>query len=96
MGKTLDSTLKFSGVSRVATTSGTAASVAAISANIFDVRIICGANCWYNTASVATAGAGSIYLPASVVEYIHVNPGTVISVIQDSAGGTFNMAEMTR
>lgn len=96
MPRTLDSTLKYSGTSRVATVSGTAASVTAVGANIHDVRIVCTTNCWWNTAGTATAGAGSVYLPAGVVEYIHVAPGFVFSVIQDSAGGTFNMAEMTR
>lgn len=94
--KNHDVTMRYSGVSRVATTSGTAASLTAISNHITDVRIVCTANCWYNVGAVATAAAGSVYLPTAVVEYIHVSPGQVISVIQDSAGGTFNMAEMTR
>lgn len=96
MSRTLDSTLRYSGTSRVATVSGTAASVTAVSANIHDVRIVSTTNCWYNSTGTATAGAGSVYLPAGVVEYVHVSPGVVFSVIQDSAGGTFNMAEMTR
>lgn len=96
MGRTLDSTLKFSGTSRVVTVAAGAASATAVTANIFDVRIVSTTNCWFNTTGTATAGAGSIYLPAGVVEYLHVNPGTVFSVIQDSAGGTFNMSEMTR
>lgn len=97
MGKTLDSTLRFNGVSRVGTVGAAAVALTAVGANIFDVRIVSGGNCWYNTTGTATAGAGSVYLPAGVVEYIHVSPGVVISFIQDGAAtGTFNMAEMTR
>jgi hypothetical protein len=96
MPRTLDSTLRYSGTSRVVTVAGTAASATAVGANIYDVRVVSTTNCWINTTGTATAGAGSMYLPAGVVEYLHVSPGVVFSVIQDSAGGTFNMAEMTR
>lgn len=97
MSRTLDSTLRYSGTSRVATLGAAAVTTTAVTAHIHDVRIVSGGNCWFNTTGTATAGAGSVYLPAGVVEYLHVSPGTVFSVIQDgSATGTFNMAEMTR
>lgn len=55
-----------------------------------DSWIVFGAN---PTASVG--GAGCILLPAGVPEYFWVMPGEKIAVIQNSAGGSLNVAEMT-
>lgn len=98
MPQTLNSTLRYTGVSDTFSTSGTSAQSAAISAYCQEVRIVCTANCWYNVGAnpTATAGDNSVYLPAGLVEYIHVSGGQKIAAIQDSAAGVFCMAEMAR
>lgn len=98
MGRTLDSTLR-QGASQNITVAGTSAAVTnPFGANIFDIRVVSTTNCWIKIdgTPTATTGAGSSYLPAGVVEYFHVNPGQKIAAIQDAAGGTCNVTEMTR
>lgn len=97
--RTLDSTLRFTGVAQNVTVG--AASVpttAGISANIHDVRLVSTTNCWINVGAAPTAAfdVNNMYLPANVVEYLHVTPGQKIAVIQNAAGGTLNVAEMSR
>lgn len=95
--KTLDSTLRFSGTSQDITTSGTSAESDPLTTR--EVRLVCNQNCWVNFGPVgttATAGAGSVYLPANVVEYFHVTQGQVVAVIQDTAAGVLSVADMTR
>lgn len=93
-------TNKFSGVSQNITIG--AASVQATNAfgaTTCDIRIVATGNCWVNIGAspTATAGANSFYLPLGQIEYLHVNPGQKIAVIQDAAStGTFNVAELTR
>jgi hypothetical protein len=99
--RTLDSTLRFTGVSDVVTIGGTSAESEAFTAYCHDVRLVSTINCWitFGTTAVATASAadGSIYLPAGVVEYFHVTPGQVVAVIQDAAeAGTLSVGEMSR
>jgi hypothetical protein len=97
--RTLDSTLKFSGTSQVlAVATASAAITNAFGAYTHDIRVVSGTNCWITFAAspTATAGAGSIYLPAGVVEYFHVTPGQKLAAIRDSADGTLSVAEMTR
>lgn len=96
---TQNNTLKWSGVSDYVAVSGTSAQSAAISANCWEVRLVCTTNCHINFGANPTAAAtdsNGIYLPAGVVEYFHVNPGQKVAVIQDSASGTLCVAEMTR
>lgn len=97
--RTLDSTLRFSGTSQNATVGAASTAVTnGFAAGIHDVRVVCTTNCWitFGASPTATTGAGSMYLPAGLVEYFHVSPGQKVAVIQDSAGGTLNVAEMTR
>lgn len=97
--RTLDSTLRFSGTSQVLSVGAASAAVTnGVSANIHDVRVVSTTNCWvtFGTAPTASAAAGSIYLPAGVVEYFHVSPGQKLAAIQDSGSGTLSLAEMTR
>lgn len=61
------------------------------------VRLIATSNCWiaFGSAPVAVpSGAGSIYLPLGTPEYFWVLPGEKIAVIQDSAAGLLNIAEL--
>jgi hypothetical protein len=97
--RTLDSTLRFTGVSDVVTVSGTSAESEAITAYCHDVRLVSTTNCWITfgaTGATASAADGSAYLPANVVEYFHVTPGQVVAVVQDTAGGVLSVAEMSR
>jgi hypothetical protein len=100
MPRTLDSTLRWSGVSDFITTSGTSQQSAVFGANTSEVRVVCIGNaCYINIGSNPTAAAtdnNSILLPAGVVEYFHVTPGQRVAVIQDTGAGTFCVAEMTR
>ena len=98
MPRTLDSTLRFSGVSDVVAYTGTAGQSVAVPANIHDVRIVCTSNAWIAIGAnpTATAADNSLYMPAGVVEYFHISPGEKISAVQDSAGGNLVVGFMTR
>jgi hypothetical protein len=58
------------------------------------VRVSCLADAWYSIGGTAAiGGATSVLLPAGVVEYVEINPSQVVSVIQDTAAGKFNLVE---
>jgi hypothetical protein len=60
------------------------------------VRLCATSDCFYTATvptSTATTSNGSL-LPGGIIEYIRVANGTVISVIQSSAGGTLNVTQM--
>jgi hypothetical protein len=64
--------------------------------NTTHIRVVATANCWIAfganpTAAIATA---SILIPAYTPEYFWVVHGERIAVIQDSAGGLLNVAEL--
>jgi hypothetical protein len=97
--RTLDSTLRWKAVSDYVTVTVASAQTAAISSNVFEVRVVSTTNCHINIGANPTAAAtdnNGIYLPANVVEFYHVSPGQKIAVIRDTADGVFCMAEMTR
>lgn len=99
MPRTLDSTLRFSGTSQnIAVAAASAAVTNPFGANTFDVRVVSTVDCWVTVGAspTASAAAGSYYLPAGLVEYLHVNPGQKIAAIRVSADGTMSVAEMTR
>lgn len=98
MPQTLNSTLRYSGVSDVVAYTGTSVQSAVVPANIWEVRVVCTSNAWINIGAnpTATAGDNSIYMPLGVVEYFHVSPGERVGVIQDSAGGNLCVGFMTR
>lgn len=98
MPRTLDSTLRYSGVSDVVAYTGTAGQSVVVPANIHDVRIVCTSNAWITigTDPTATAADNSLYMPAGVVEYFHITPGQKVSAVQDSAGGNMVVGFMTR
>lgn len=60
------------------------------------VRVTSTTNCWISFGSSPTAAmaSNSIYLPANSAEYFYVLPGEKIAVIQDTAAGTLNIAEL--
>lgn len=95
--RTLDSTLRFSGVSQNLAVAATSAAIT----NAFgtrEVRVVSTTNCWitFGASPTAAAAANNMYLPAGVVEYFHVTNGQKLAAIRDSADGTLNVAEMTR
>lgn len=99
MGRTTDSTLRWTGRSDYVAVSATSAQSVAIGANCHDVRVVCSTACHINIGTDPTAAAtdnNGFPLPANVVEYFHVSPGQKIAVIRDSQDGVFCMAEMTR
>ena len=99
MGRTTDSTLRWSGVTDHLLITATSIQSAAIGANIHDVRIVSSVACFVNIGQDPTA-AGSdnngFYLPAGVVEYFHVSPGQKVAIVRDSADGFATVSSMTR
>lgn len=96
--QTLQSTLRFSGESSVVAVGAASNQSDPVPPRIYEVRVVSTTNAWLNVgdAPVATAGDGSIFLPAGVVEYFHVSPGQQVAAIQDSTGGTLCVGFMTR
>jgi hypothetical protein len=98
MPSTLNSTLRYSGTSDVVTYTSSSVQSAAFGAQTHEIRVVCTSNAWINIGEnpTASAGDGSIFMPAGLVEYFHVSPGQKVAVIQDSSGGNLVVAEMTR
>lgn len=71
---------------------GTAATASAIGAKVRVVRLVATEDCHYSLETTATTS--STFLPAGMIEYIHVFGGETISVIQNSVGGTLFITEM--
>jgi hypothetical protein len=100
MGRTIDSTLRWTGRSDYVAYTGTSAASAAFGANTHDIRVVATTDCHINigdgTPTAAASDNNGFRLPAGVVEYFHVSPGQKIAAVQDSTGGTLCVAEMTR
>lgn len=66
----------------------------AVSSSTKIVRLVATVDCWIvegaNPTASSTTGA---YLPAGAPEYIRINPGDKVAVIQASSSGTLNMVE---
>lgn len=79
------------------TASGTAANnSAAFANNTSIIRVATTEAIRYRVGPLAVAVATDTLLPAGAVEYIGVAAGDRLSVIQDSAGGTVSVSEVTR
>lgn len=88
-------------VQAIAYTTSAAAFTGVFGSETYQIRLAASSACHYlisggNAASpvTATVANGSL-LPANWVEYVTVTPGQSLSVIQDSAGGTLNVTEMS-
>ena len=68
------------------TSSGTSVQSAAISDNIFYIRVAADADCHLEIGVSPTATTSSIYLPADDYEYFKISPGEKVAVI-----GTVNI-----
>jgi hypothetical protein len=61
------------------------------------IRLVSTSDCWVSfgaNPTAAIAGVASILLPSGVPEYFWVYPGEKVAVIQNSAAGSLNVAEM--
>jgi hypothetical protein len=63
------------------TSSGTSVQSAAISDNIFYIRVAADADCHLEIGVSPTATTSSIYLPADDYEYFKISPGEKVAVI---------------
>lgn len=93
------STLKWKAVSDYVTVGAASAQSAVFGSQTNEIRVVSTTDCHINIGASPTAAAtdnNGFFLPANVVEYFHVNPGQRLAVIQDAAGGTLSVAEMTR
>lgn len=85
------------GLSQNITSSGTAANNStAFEANTSIIRISATAAIRYRVGPSAVAVATDARLPADAIEYVGIVKGDRLSVIQESAGGTVSVTEMTR
>jgi hypothetical protein len=57
------------------------------------VRLSASTDCYIAFGTNPTATNASLYLPAGMVEYIGINPGEKIAVLQVSAAGFLNIVE---
>jgi len=99
MGRTTDSTLRWSGVSDYVSYSSTSVQSAEVPANTYEVRLVATTACHINIAKDPTAAAtdnNGFALPAGVVEYFHVSPGEKVAVIRSADDGVLCVAFMTR
>jgi hypothetical protein len=85
------------GVTQKVAFTGTAGTSAAISSGVNVVRVALSSAGYIKLSSAGTAATISdVYMPAGLVEYIIVDPGTRISAIQASAGGDLSVTELSR
>ena len=84
------------GSSSNVTIGAASAQSAAFGSQTFDIRLVSTVASHVRIGSNPTAVAADTLLPANVPEYFHVYPGEKVAVIQDSAGGTLNVTELTR
>lgn len=99
MPRTLDSTLRWAEKTDYITVAAASAQSVVWGSNTFEIRVVSTTACHINIGTNPTAAAtdnNGMYLPANVVEYFHVSPGQRLAVIQDTAGGTLTVSEMTR
>ena len=81
------------GASQNVATGASSAPSTAVPNGIDVWRLVCNQDCRYNLAGAATAT--STLLPGGVVEFIHVNPGDVLNVVQDTQAGSLNITDMS-
>ena len=72
--------------------SGTAAASSAVSADARVLRVVSNTDCFYAIGSTATTS--SVYLPAGMIEYLHVFEGDTVSFITSGASGYAYATEM--
>lgn len=84
------------GATQTVTTSGTsAASSNGFGSSTFFVRVVCTEDCHIVFGASPTATTSDLFLPANTVEYFTVTSGQKIAAIQNSAGGSLYVTEMS-
>ena len=85
------------GVHQKVAFTGTAGTTTAISSGVNVIRV-CATSAGYIKLSTAGTAAtvSDIFMPAGIVEYFIVDPGTRVSAIQDTAGGNIHVTELSR
>ena len=68
----------------------------AVAMTTWQVRLISDTDCYIAIGASPTATTSGTWLPATSPEYFSCHPGDKIAVIQKSASGTLNLAEMNR
>lgn len=58
-------------------------------------RIVVTSNAYIAFGTAPTATTSDVYMPANVPEYFTIRPGEKVSAVQDAAGGTLIVTEMT-
>lgn len=58
------------------------------------VRLVSNTDCYIVFGGNPTATTSGVFLPAGVVEYFWVGGGEMVAVIQSTAAGTLNVAEL--
>ena len=74
----------------VAATASSTAIGTKFGAQTYAIRLSANLNCWYKIGDISAPTAdvtSSSYLPVHVIEYVKVNPGQFISVIQAATAG---------
>jgi hypothetical protein len=76
---------------------GTAGTTTAIASGVNVIRV-CATSAGYIKLSTAGTAAtvSDIFMPAGIVEYFIVDPGTRVSAIQDTAGGNIHVTELSK
>lgn len=72
---------------------GTSAQSSAVGANTRVVRLCATQDCFIAIAANPTATTSSTYLPGGAVEYVRVQPGDKIAVIQRNTAGDLHVTE---
>ena len=96
---TRHSTLRWKGITDYVAVAVASAQSAVWASTTREIRIVSNTNCHINIGQNPTAAAtddNGFYLPANVVEYLHVTPGQRLAVIRDTADGILSVSEMTR
>lgn len=81
----------------VSVSGATARTSTAFTSGVEMIRIVSTTDCWYKVGSSSVeATTSDVFLPAGVVEILKIKGGadTHIAVIQNSASGTLNVAEV--
>lgn len=73
-----------------------AATTNAVGAETHIVRLVSTTDCHITFAGTPTATTSDWLLPSGVVEYMTIRPGQKVAAIQNSAGGSLYVTEMTR
>lgn len=100
MGRTTDSTLRWSGESDYFSVTATSAQSSVVPTNCYEIRYVCTVASHINIGAAPTAAGtdnNGFYVPLGQTEYFHVSPGQQVAAIRaGSDDGVASVAFMTR